>query len=37
MTPEEIKAKLAVLEELMNMAGAAEGDELENDFKGLKR
>jgi len=37
MSPNEIKAKLAVLEELMNMANGAEGDELENHFKGLNK
>ena len=37
MSPEQIKAKLSVLEELMNMANMVEGDELEGHFKGLNK
>lgn len=37
MSPQEIKAKMAVLEELLNMAGDQDGGDLENHFKGLKK
>lgn len=37
MSPQQIKAKLAVLEELMNMANMAEGDDLDGHFKGLNK
>lgn len=37
MSPNEIKAKMSVLEELMNMASGAEGDDLEGHFKGLQK
>jgi hypothetical protein len=37
MNPKEIKAKMQALEALLSEADGMHGDDLENDFKGLKK
>lgn len=37
MSPQAIKAKMAVLDELLNMSNGMESDDLENHFKDLKK